>query len=221
MSPDRSGVGQEVDSESTRPLVSVLDYGVGNLHSLMKGLVAVGAHVEVTADPLEALWSTAMVLPGVGAFEPAAEVIAQERDALRHAIESGFPVLGICLGMQLLFDTSDEGPGLGIGAIPGRVTRLNAHSVPQIGWNRVEGHAEPLVCESGLEDAYYANSYACRPVDESVVTAWTTHEGDRFPAVVRYRRVVGAQFHPEKSSSQGLSFLRQWVESLPGGSRNG
>lgn len=200
-----------------RPKLMMLDYGVGNLHSLAKGLVAAGGNVEVVTDPVEALQGTAMVLPGVGAFEPAAEVIARERWVLQRAIADGYPVLGICLGMQLLFDESDEGPGFGIGAIPGRVTRLNAHSVPQIGWNQVEGPAEPLVCESGLESAYYANSYACRPVDESVVTAWTTHEGDRFPAVVRFRRVVGAQFHPEKSSAAGLAFLRTWVESLPGG----
>jgi imidazole glycerol-phosphate synthase subunit HisH len=201
-------------------LVRVLDYGVGNLHSLVKGLVAAGADVEVVTDPVESLQGTAMVLPGVGAFEPAAEVIAPERWALQRAISDGYPVLGICLGMQLLFDTSDEGPGFGIGAILGRVTRLNARSVPQIGWNTVEGPDELLAMESGLREAYYANSFVCRPEDESVVTAWTTHEGDRFPAVVRYRNVIGAQFHPEKSSAQGLAFLRGWVESLPGG-RNG
>jgi glutamine amidotransferase len=195
----------------------MLDYGVGNIHSLVKGLVAAGAEVEVVTDPLAAIQGDAMVLPGVGAFEPAAEVIARESDTLHHSIEEGLPVLGICLGMQLLFDTSDEGPGLGIGAIPGRVTRLNARSVPQIGWNSVEGADEPMVAGSGLREAYYANSYVCRPDDESVVTAWTTHEGDRFPAVVRYRNVVGAQFHPEKSSAPGLAFLRAWVDSLPGG----
>lgn len=200
-----------------RPSLRMLDYGVGNLHSLVKGLVAAGADVEVVTDPVEALQGTAMVLPGVGAFEPAAEVIAPERWAMQRAVADGYPVLGICLGMQLLFDASEEGPGFGIGAIPGQVARLNARSVPQIGWNTVDGSGEPLVVESGLREAYYANSYVCRPVDESVVTAWTTHEGDRFPAVVRFRNVVGAQFHPEKSSAEGLRFLREWVSSLPGG----
>lgn len=200
-----------------RPSLRMLDYGVGNLHSLVKGLVAAGADVQVVTDPVEALQGTAMVLPGVGAFEPAAEVIAPERWAMQRAAADGYPVLGICLGMQLLFDASEEGPGFGIGAIPGQVVRLNARSVPQIGWNTVEGTDEPLLVESGLREAYYANSYVCRPLDESVVTAWTTHEADRFPAVVRFRNVVGAQFHPEKSSAEGLRFLGEWVASLPGG----
>ena len=200
-----------------RSRVMILDYGVGNLHSLVKGLVAAGAQVEVVPDPLDAVRGTALVLPGVGAFEPAAAVIAPGRSTLQRALADGYPALGICLGMQLLFDISEEGHGRGIGAIPGRVTRLRATSVPQIGWNQVDGPGEALVRESGLREAYYANSFACRPVDPAVVTAWTTHEEDRLPAVVRHGNVVGAQFHPEKSSAPGLGFLRAWVDSLPGG----
>jgi glutamine amidotransferase len=196
----------------------MLDYGVGNLHSLVKALTAAGAQVQVVSAPDEALHAAAMVLPGVGAFQSAAATIAPQREVLRRAIDEGYPVLGICLGMQLLFNESDEGPGLGMGVIPGRVTRLAARSVPQIGWNAVEG-GDVLLATSGLREAYYANSFACRPDDSSVVTAWTTHEGDRFPAVVRRGQVTGAQFHPEKSSAPGLAFLRGWVASLSGETR--
>jgi glutamine amidotransferase len=122
--------------------------------------------------------------------------------------------------MQLLFEASDEGPGAGLAVIPGRVDRLRARSVPQIGWNAVEpaaagGDVDPLLATSGLDVAYYANSYVCRPTEgDAPVIAWSEHEGDRFPAAVRRGRVVGAQFHPEKSSAAGLAFVRAFVASL-------
>ncbi len=196
-----------------RPTVMLMDYGVGNLHSLEKALVAAGADVEVTDDPLEALRGTALVLPGVGAFEPAAEVIARERGALRHAIQGGYPTLGICLGMQLLFDESEEGPGMGLGVFTGRVTRMRSARIPQIGWNAVDGE-DPLLATSGLCETYYANSFACRPAEPAVVRAWSTHDGDRFPALVRQGKAIGVQFHPEKSSAPGVAFLRAWVEEV-------
>jgi glutamine amidotransferase len=128
---------------------------------------------------------------------------------MRAAVVGGQPTIGICLGMQLLFDGSDEGAGAGLGIIPGRVTRLRAVRVPQIGWNAVEAVPdEPLFAASPLAMAYYANSYACRPADRRVVTAWSQHEGDRFPAAVRAGQAVGVQFHPEKSSTPGVEFLR-------------
>lgn len=191
--------------------VSILDYGVGNLHSLAKGLGAAGAEVRVTRDPLEAIQAGALVLPGVGAFEPAAEGFAREREAMCGAIRAGLPTLGICLGMQLLFDGSDEGPGQGLGVLAGHVTRLAARGVPEIGWNAVDGD-DPALAASGLREAYYAHSYACRPADARHVTAWTTHEGDRFPAIVRQGRTMGVQFHPEKSSSPGVALLRAFLQ---------
>ena len=120
---------------------------------------------------------------------------------------------GICLGMQLLFDGSDEGSGAGLGVIAGRVTRLQAARVPQIGWNDVAAVPdEPLFAAAPLPMAYYANSYVCRPTSAGVVTAWSEHEGERFPAAVRAGRAVGVQFHPEKSSTRGVSFLRAFLD---------
>jgi glutamine amidotransferase len=131
---------------------------------------------------------------------------------MRAAILGGLPTIGICLGMQLLFDASDEGEGEGLGVVPGRVTRLRAVRVPQIGWNSVEPVAtDVLFAAAPLPMAYYANSYVCRPADPDVVTAWTEHEADRFPAAVRAGRAVGVQFHPEKSSTQGVRFLRTFL----------
>lgn len=197
--------------------VSVFDYGAGNLHSLVKALELSGATVRVDTDPARAVVDTqALVLPGVGAFTPAAERLAPGREAMREALLGGLPCLGICLGMQLLFDASDEGPGDGLGVIPGRVTRLVAQRIPQIGWNQLEDVREPLLRSASLDVAYYANSYVCRPTEDAgqSVVAWSVHEGDRFPAVVRLGNVVGTQFHPEKSSTPGVRFVRAFLESV-------
>jgi glutamine amidotransferase len=203
----------------TLPHVTLFDYGAGNLHSLAKALEHAGAAVRIEADAAAAVRDTdALVLPGVGAFAAAAERLAPGREAMRDAVAAGLPTLGICLGMQLLFDASDEGPGAGLGLIPGRVTRIQARRVPQIGWNAIEpatGAPDPLLAESGLTIAYYANSFVCRPADaEASVVAWSEHEGDRFPAAVRRARAVGVQFHPEKSSAPGVAMIDAFVRSL-------
>jgi glutamine amidotransferase len=195
--------------------VTLFDYGAGNLHSLAKALEAPATTVRIETDPRRAVaaGSDVLVLPGVGAFGAAATRLAPGRDAMRAAILGGLPTIGICLGMQLLFDGSDEGEGEGLGVIHGRVTRLRAVRVPQIGWNGVEPvPSEPLFTAAPLPMVYYANSYVCRPADVDVVTAWTEHEGDRFPAAVRAGRAVGVQFHPEKSSVHGVRFLRAFLD---------
>jgi glutamine amidotransferase len=194
--------------------VTVFDYGAGNLHSLVKAVEAGGAVVQVATDPALAVRDTdALILPGVGAFAPAAERLAPGREAMREALLGGLPALGICLGMQLLFDGSDEGPGRGLGVVEGQVTKLHATQVPQIGWNRLEEVTDPLLVVSGLDVAYYANSFVCRPTATHLpfVSAWSEHDGDRFPASVRRGNIIGTQFHPEKSSAHGVAFVREFL----------
>jgi len=195
---------------SGKTIITVFDYGAGNMHSLLKAL-DVGNDVEVRlqTDPRAALETDALVLPGVGAFSNAASRLESGATAMRDAILGGLPALCICLGMQLLFDDSEEGPGAGLGVIPGHVRKLRARRIPQIGWNEVESLDEALP-----EVAYFANSYVCEPDDESCITAYTTHERDRFASVVTVANTVGVQFHPEKSSRAGVSFVRDFVNGV-------
>jgi glutamine amidotransferase len=192
--------------------VTIFDYGAGNLHSLAKAIERAGVEVYVETDPIRAVETDVLVLPGVGAFGAAAARLAPGRDAMRAAITGGLPTIGICLGMQLLFDASDEGAGAGLGLIAGQVSRLTAERVPQIGWNTVDDPRDPLFDAAPLPIAYYANSFVCRPVDVSTVIAWSEHEGDRFPAAVRTGAAVGVQFHPEKSSSAGVRLLHAFLD---------
>ena len=196
--------------------VTLFDYGAGTLHSLAKALATAGIEVATETDPLAALDTDALVLPGVGAFAQAAERLAPARAAMHAAIVGGLPTLGICLGMQLLFDESDEGRGAGLGIVRGRVERLRARRIPQIGWNSVEAADDPLFRTAPLASVYYANSFVCRPASEAPVIAWSEHEGDRFPAAVRAGAALGAQFHPEKSSGPGVAFVRAWVREATG-----
>ncbi len=188
--------------------VTLFDYGAGNLHSLAKALSTPGVELRGEEDPLRALDTQLLVLPGVGAFGAAAARLAPGREAMREAVDQGLPCLGICLGMQLMFEGSDEGPGEGLGLFRGRATRLTSLRVPHIGWNSVEGGG------TGLPSVYYANSYACRPERPEEVSAWTEYEGDRFPAVVRRGKLLGVQFHPEKSSSAGVRFLQSFLREV-------
>ena len=192
--------------------VTIFDYGAGNLHSLAKALSADEVQVAVVSDPAAALETDVLVLPGVGNFSLAAARTESSRGEMRQAIIGGLPTLGVCLGMQLLFDESDEGPGRGLGVVGGRVTSLQARRSPQIGWNTIDDAHDPLFDAAPLSTAYYANGFVCRPRDSRSVIAWSTHEADRFPAAVRVGRVLGVQFHPEKSSGAGVRFLRAFLE---------
>jgi len=199
--------------------VAIFDYGAGNLHSLEKALGSPGVATFIETDPREAIRGDALVLPGVGAFGTAASALAGHRAAMRDAILAGLPTLGICLGMQMLFDGSDEGSGRGLGVLRGRVTRVDADRLPHIGWNAIEEPRDGLLERVGLHEAYFANSYACRPASPEVVTAWSTHGRDRFPAAVRAGHVTGVQFHPEKSSAPGVAFVRAFLEQVRGAAR--
>jgi glutamine amidotransferase len=191
--------------------VSVFDYGAGNLHSLIKTLARDGAQVEIETDPERAARASILVLPGVGAFGHAAARLAPGLASMRSALRDGLPCLGICLGMQLLFDASDEGEGDGLGIIAGRVKRLEGGRVPQMGWSTIENGDDPLLGAAPLDTAYYANSYVCHPSDENCVRAWSSHGDARFPAMVRAGRTVGVQFHPEKSSAAGVKLVQAFL----------
>jgi glutamine amidotransferase len=202
--------------------VTIFDYGAGNLHSLAKAIERGGVEVQIEEDPTRAVDTDALVLPGVGAFGAAASRLAPGRDVMREAILGGLPTLGICLGMQLLFDESEEGGGArgGLGVIAGRVSRLTAQRVPQIGWNALETGKDPLFDAAPLSIAYYANSFVCRPIDPSGVIAWSEHEGDRYAAAVRAGTAVGVQFHPEKSSTSGVRWLHAFLDEARAGRRS-
>lgn len=194
--------------------IAVFDYGAGNLHSLVKVLEGPHRTVTVERHVRRALEAAVVVLPGVGAFSAASAAMGDAHADVRRALHDGLPCLGICLGMQLLFDESDEGPGAGIGLINGRVTRVDADRVPQIGWNALDEVSDPLFARARLRTAYYANSFVCRPADSSTVVAWSTHGRDRFPAAVRAGRTLGVQFHPEKSSAPGVALIRQFLDDV-------
>jgi imidazole glycerol-phosphate synthase subunit HisH len=188
--------------------VLIFDYGTGNLHSLGKALELQGARVRAgtAIDGADAL-----VLPGVGAFGAAAGRLAPYRDAIRAAAADGLPVLGICLGMQLLLDTSEEGGGAGLGLIRGTVRRMDAARVPHIGWNVVRS-ADPLFGGVDGERFYFANSYVADPANAGAIVARTLYEGEDFTAAVRIGNVVGTQFHPEKSGAAGLRLLANFIQ---------
>ena len=195
--------------------VTIFDYGAGNLHSLAKAIERSDTEVHLETDPEAAVVDTdALILPGVGAFGAAAARLAPGRAAMREALENGLPCLGICLGMQLLFDHSEEGLGLGLGLLPGAVTRIAARRVPHIGWNAVEDARDALFEKAPLPMAYFANGYVCRPESAASVIAWSTHESDRFPAAVRHGHTVGVQFHPEKSSDAGVRFVHAFLDEV-------
>lgn len=186
---------------------TLFDYGAGNLHSLAKALELAGAVVTIESDPMRALDTELVVLPGVGAFGAAAARLAPARDAWRARLAGGLPCLGVCLGMQLLYESSEESEGRGLGMLEGAVTRLAARRVPHMGWNTIEDAEEPAFHDARLETAYFAHGYACRPARPDDCVAWCRHENDRFPAAVKRGVIVGVQFHPEKSSSPGIAFL--------------
>ncbi|HEX6259933.1 MAG TPA: imidazole glycerol phosphate synthase subunit HisH [Woeseiaceae bacterium] len=194
--------------------VALLDYGIGNLHSLAQAFEDGGAHVAIESDASQALRADALVLPGVGAFGAAVERLAPAAAELRAALIAGHPCLGVCLGMQLLFEESEEGGGPGLGLLPGKVRRLRSSLTPHMGWNDVESNGDVLFQHVPPLTAYFANSYAAHPANVDDVIAWTEYDGERFPSAVRRGRTWGVQFHPEKSGPGGLQLIHNFIETV-------
>ncbi len=203
---------------SDRVRIAVVDYGMGNRRSVQKALEHVGAVATITSREDELMEAAGLVVPGVGAF-PLAMANLGERGLdtlIRERAASGAPVLGVCLGMQLLFERSSELTGAaGLGLIPGEVTALSTGGlrVPHIGWNEVSFVRDsPLT--AGLPQAgcpfYHVHSFAVRPSDQADVVG-STEYGERFAAIVQRGSVAGVQFHPEKSSHHGLAMLANFV----------
>ncbi|MDZ7700935.1 MAG: imidazole glycerol phosphate synthase subunit HisH [Halobacteriales archaeon] len=196
----------------------VVDYGLGNLRSAVRGLERAGAAVEITADDDEIAAADGIVLPGVGAFSEGMENAEPLRDTLLAAVDDGTPLLGICLGMQMLLTGSEEaeragqGDARGLDLIPGRNRRLRSGKVPHMGWNRLDVAADhPLVEGVDGEYAYFVHSYYAAPDDDAAAVA-TTEYGIDFASVVADGHVMGTQFHPEKSGEVGLRILRNFVD---------
>jgi len=196
-------------------VIAIADYGMGNRRSVQKALAHVGAESVVTAERRELERAAAVILPGVGAFPEAMRNLRRTGlgEVLVERAAAGVPLLGICLGMQLLFEASTEHEGAeGLGILPGTVTRLDSPRLPHIGWNLVTFERESALTE-GLGEAaafYHVHSFACRPADATDVVG-TSEYGERFVSVVERGNVMAAQFHPEKSSRDGLRMLRNFA----------
>ena len=197
--------------------IAVIDYGAGNLRSIRRALEAAGAHVTVTSDSEHVRRADAVVFPGVGAAGAAMDRLHQLGlvEAIGEVVAEKRPFLGICLGMQLLFEHQEEGDTRGLGLLNGRVRTLSpAVKVPQIGWNRVRWIQEGAGCHPADEDDFYfVHSYIVEPVDPADVVAVTRY-GEVFPSIVRHGSVCGTQFHPEKSGPAGLKLIADWVDEV-------
>ena len=194
--------------------MAVVNYGVGNLRSIRRGLEKSGADVKITHSPTDLLSSDAIVLPGVGAFAPAVKNMAPIADVVAEAMKNGKPILGVCLGLQLLFTRSSEGGSVkGLDFISGDIVKLpDAVKTPQMGWNTLNiEQSHPML--DGVKDGsyvYFVHSYYPKPIDSDVVVA-TTEYGVRFASMVAKKNLLATQFHPEKSSKTGLMMLKNFV----------
>jgi imidazole glycerol-phosphate synthase subunit HisH len=202
----------------TRPPVAVLDYGVGNLHSAAKALDRAGAEVRVVTTVEAAAGAAGLVVPGVGAYGACLSGLASAGGAAAVAgwLEGGRPLLGICVGMQLLFEASEEGPvGDGVGVVPGKIRRLTGPvKIPHIGWDEVAVRPGSRLF-AGLGDGtrfYFVHSYAPEPDGQAV--AAVCDYGGRFAAAVEHGNLFGTQFHPEKSGRAGLALLANFVTQV-------
>ena len=201
----------------TKPEVTIVDYGAGNLRSVERAVEHIGGAPRITSEPMVVQEASILVLPGVGAAADTMHNL-QERDLagpIRDYVDSGRPFLGICMGLQALMTVSEEG-GLQkcLDVVPGRVIRLpEGLKVPHMGWNQVElGRSHPALPQDlGGQYFYFVHSYYAEPADSSIVAGWTDY-GVRFPSIVAKDNLIATQFHPEKSGDVGLSIYAGFIE---------
>jgi glutamine amidotransferase len=194
----------------------IFDYGVGNLLSLKTSLEKAGLEVTIGTSANDLADADALALPGVGAFTPAASKLDSIKETLTNKIESGTPLLGICLGLQLFFETSEEGPGTGLSLFKGKNVRLpSTVKVPHMGWNTIN-IVKPNELFDGIKEAsyvYFVHSLYPVPVDKKIVCTQTEY-GTTFTSAIATKNIYGTQFHPEKSGDIGLQILKNFVKTV-------
>src|SRR6476469_1979463 len=203
-------------------VIAVVDYDMGNLHSVCKGLEQAGATPQITDRAHEIDQADAVVLPGVGAFDPAVQHLRSRglEAPIKQAIASGKPFLGICLGLQILFDASEEGQEPGLGIVPGVVRHFQREpgiTIPHMGWNQLDLTQPDLAMWQNLPTqpwVYFVHSYYVDPVDPQVRAATVTHGTQTVTAAIARDNLMAMQFHPEKSSGAGLQILANFVSQV-------
>lgn len=200
-------------------MIAIIDYGAGNLHSVRNALNFLGTKNIVSDNPEEILNADKIILPGVGAFGDAMKALNEKNlaDTIKKAVKAGKPILGICLGMQLFFDESEESPGVeGLGILKGRFVKIPKKSdikIPHMGWNNLSiAKNSRILKDIGDEPyVYFVHSYYLEPEDEAVVSAYTDY-GTRLAVAAEKENIFAVQFHPEKSGDTGLKILKNFTE---------
>ena len=203
-------------------VIAVIDYDMGNLHSVCKALEKTGATPKVTSSPQDLERSSAIVLPGVGAFDPAMQNLRSRGlvEPIKKIVADGKPFLGICLGMHILFESSSEGIEDGLGIIKGKVKRFRGESnikIPHMGWNQLEITQPRSLLWEHLPPqpwVYFVHSFYVDPIEKKVNAATVTHGSQTVTAAIAYQNVTAVQFHPEKSSNVGLQILSNFVSQV-------
>jgi len=191
-------------------MIAIIDYGAGNLSSVKNAFDFLGVESKITNNSKEILTADRIVFPGVGSFRTMMKKLQENNleNPIKKAISNGVPFLGICLGMQMLFEESEESPGVkGLGILKGKVKKFTQGKVPQVGWNKVKSTKTNL-----LENSYYyfVNSYYVKP-EENVILGKTNYFKE-FASAVQKENIIGVQFHPEKSGKIGLKFIERWLK---------
>ncbi len=194
-------------------MIAIIDYGMGNIYSIRNALENIGSKTKVVTKPHDLKDADAIIIPGVGSFDNTMKGLQPFEEKITNLIEEGILFLGICMGMQALFNKSEEGIGSGFGIIPGKVIRLPDNVlVPQMGWNEIRIRKETMLLE-GIENKdffYFVHSYHCVPENRDVIAATTEHGIDIVSAITR-DNISAVQFHPEKSGEKGLRILKNFI----------